>query len=221
MSNPLSHLGSLNIPNREELDRNANAALAMAKDYPVHDDESYQLAADELKAIKARQKLLEEKRTSITGPINAGLKAINDLFKGPMATLAAAESLIKRAMITYSEGVERQRAEARRAEEAAIAQARAAAQPEEAAVAVLEAAAVAQVAPPPPKAAGISKVRETVKAKVVDKAAFVQFIAQSPALLELVDVNETRLNQLAKALGGQLNYPGVELVTEKSLSVRA
>jgi colicin import membrane protein len=69
--------------------------------------------------------VLEGKRTGITGPMNKALTAINDLFRGPMATLKAAENAVKSSMLTYSEEQERLAAEERRIAEAVAAAERA------------------------------------------------------------------------------------------------
>lgn len=228
----LAALSRIDLPDREDMNRRAQAALDMATDYPVADDESYQLAADELKAIKAKAKELEQKRVSITSHLLSAKKAIDDLFRVPQDRLAEAERRLKAAMLAYSEEVERkaeaarkeaeeaQRAAAQRAAEAerAAAQAGDAQAAMEAAVAAIDAQVQMVVSTPAaPKAAGVS-VRKTVKARVTDKAAFVKFIAESSSLLELVDINESKLNQMAKALGGHLNYPGVEVFEEKTLA---
>ena len=235
----LASLATLRLPAAGDVVAPAERALKMAESWAITDDDSYALAADELTAIKAKQKALEELRTGITGPMNQALKAVNAVFKGPAELLGRAEDLIKKQMISYQEKREAERlaaeAAARRAAEEAAALAAAevkalehdgsatesAVQAIEAAEASILAIAQAPVAPPPLKVAGVSKVRVTLKAEVVDKAAFVAHIAQAPAYLDLVDVNAAKLNQLAKALGQNLNMPGVKLVEEKSIAARA
>lgn len=98
----------------------AQAALASARDLIIDSPSMYELAAEELKQIKTLQKTVEEKRTAITGPLNAALKAVNDLFRAPKEYLEQAEQACKRPMVTYVQEQERIAAEARRkAEEAA------------------------------------------------------------------------------------------------------
>lgn len=237
--NPLAAVATLAAPNQDEILRPAQAALEMVKEYQITDDESYGLAAEELKAIKAKAKALEEKRTAITGPLNAALKAVNALFKPPADALEQAERLVKGKMIGYTEEQERKVREAqlaaekvaREAEQKAAAEAAARAQAgaheaqDDVAQHALEAsvsaaAAVAYIAPAP-KVSGISKVRETTKVRITDKAAFLAHIAQVPAYADLVDVNETKLNALAKALGAGFSIPGAETYTEKTIAARA
>lgn len=230
----LAALSRIDLPDREDMNRKAQAALDMATDYPVSDDESYQLAAEELKAIKAKARELEQKRVSITSHLLSAKKAIDDLFRVPQDRLAEAEKRLKVTMLAYTEEIERKAEQARReAEEAQRAAAARAAEAEraaavsgnpdqalDAAVAAIDAqAAVAAVAPAAvvPRAAGVS-MRKTLKARVTDKAAFVAFVAESSSLLELIDINETKLNQMARALGGHLNYPGVEVIEDRTLA---
>lgn len=101
----------------------AQAALSSAKDLVIDSPMMYELASDELRNIKTLQKTVEEKRTTITVPLNAALKAVNDLFRAPKEYLEQAEAACKRSMITYTTEQERIAAEARRvAEEAARAE---------------------------------------------------------------------------------------------------
>jgi len=85
--------------------------VAMA--FEIDCDQMYELAGEELKKIKAKLKEYEEKRTSITGPINDALKAINDLFRGPKETLEQAETALKNGMNAYYQEQQRIADEAR------------------------------------------------------------------------------------------------------------
>lgn len=97
----------------------ARAALDGATDLVIDSPTMFELASDDLKGIKALQKEVEEKRTSITGPLNQAVKAVNDLFRAPKDYLDKAESTLKRAMVTWTTEQERIAAEARREAEAA------------------------------------------------------------------------------------------------------
>lgn len=119
----LAPVAALTLPDSAALSARAQQALAFIQDFKVDSAEAYGLAADELKAIKARANQLEEQRTGITGPINKALKAINDLFRAPADALAQAEKLLKGKMLAWDQEQERIAAEARRrAEEAAAAE---------------------------------------------------------------------------------------------------
>lgn len=123
--NPLAALSAIQTPDEAQLTTRAQQALRMVESMVIDSPETYSLAADELKAIKAKANTIEDQRTSITGPINKALKAINDLFRGPAALLANAEQIIKGKMLGYQQEQERIAAEERRrAEEAAAAERR-------------------------------------------------------------------------------------------------
>lgn len=119
----LAPVQQLTLPDAVTITSRAQAALEFIESFQVDSPETFELAGDELRAIKARSKKLEEQRTSITGPINAALRAVNALFAGPADVLADAEGKIKQKMLAYQTEQERLAAEARRrAEEAAAAE---------------------------------------------------------------------------------------------------
>ncbi len=96
------------------LNTKAGSLLAGAKDYVIDSDDMLDLAGQDLREVKALQKQTEEQRTAITGPLNSALRAVNDLFRAPATYLEQAESVLKRAMVTYTTEQERIAAEARR-----------------------------------------------------------------------------------------------------------
>lgn len=116
--NPLAALATIATPDEAQLTTRAQSALRMVESMTIENDDDYTNAADELKAIKSKAHNLEAQRTAITGPINAGLKLVNDLFRGPAKFLADAESTIKQKMLGYSAAQEKIAADARRAAEA-------------------------------------------------------------------------------------------------------
>jgi len=119
----LAPLASLTIPDSAALTTRAQAALGFIESFTIANGEDYGLAAEELQAIKRKANALESQRTAITGPINTGLRAINDLFRGPAELLARGESMLKTKMLAYDQEQERIAAEARRkAEELAAAE---------------------------------------------------------------------------------------------------
>lgn len=96
----------------------AQKALADATDYVIDSPTMYELASDDLKRVKGLQKEVEEKRTSITGPLNQAVKAVNDLFRAPKEYLDKAEATLKRSLVAYTTEQERQAAAARAQAEA-------------------------------------------------------------------------------------------------------
>lgn len=80
----------------------------------------YADAGEVLKRIKAHAKQLEDTETGITRPINAGLKALRELFRGPRDRATHAENLVKRQMMAFNDEQERiRREEQRKADEIA------------------------------------------------------------------------------------------------------
>lgn len=122
---PLTEIKALTLPDVALMTRGADSALRMANNFVITTDDDYNLAGEELQAVKAKLKRMEETRTSITGPMNKALDAINALFRGPRTALEAAEKAIKGNMLTYHNEKERIAAEARQAQEAAAAAERA------------------------------------------------------------------------------------------------
>lgn len=253
-TNILAPLASIHAPDAAQLNARAQAALSMVESMEIDSQDTYELAAEELQAIKTKAKQLEDQRTAITGPINQALRGINALFKDPATFLEKAEGIIKRKMLTYSTEQERIAAAERARQEAAIKAeqdrlAREAAEREKAAAkeaaklmaegdeiaaaevqaqAAIEAASlsataevmtVTTVAPPVAKVSGIS-TRATFKAEVTDKAALIAHIAANPQFANLLDVNTSALNQMAKAMRESLSMPGVRVYEEKTLTSR-
>lgn len=123
--NILAPVAAITLPDSAALTGRAQQALAFIQEFQIESQETYGLAADELKAIKQRANQLEEQRTGITKPINTALKAINDLFRGPATLLEQAERMLKGKMLAWDQEQQRIAAEARRkAEEAAAAERR-------------------------------------------------------------------------------------------------
>jgi hypothetical protein len=256
----------------------------------------YDIAAGELRGIKAAFSKLESERLDLTRPLDEVKRKIMDRFRRPLEILTSAESALKSKMLVYREDCERREAEERRkAEEAARAErdrlAREAAERErqsreeaeaarrqadadaeekrrtaaeeatklaaegrakeaadlkakaeaEATARQAEGARQAQevtaqgaadaeelrrtaavvIAPAArtsvPAAKGTS-VRRKWKGRIIDKHALVRHVAAFPQFGNLVDVNESALNQLANSLQGALELPGVECYEDKVLA---
>lgn len=226
MSEALAQIGAMKVPSSETLNKAAVAALEVAKTVSIVDDASYTIAGDELREIKGKVKALRERQSTILDPLKKAADEVRKLFGEALGLLEQAEGVIKARMVDYATARERGAAAARReAEEAAKRAAEEAASSGNAdnVVDILEASVSVAVAPQAPKAAGISKVRTTVKARVVDKRAFIAHASsdQSGMLLEMIEVSESKLSALMRATGGSLNIPGVETFEEKSISARA
>lgn len=228
------------------------------------------LINDDLRAVKAAAKQVEDSRTSITVPLNAALKAVNDLHRPAATALAEAEASFKRAILAYQAEVEKKardtrmraeqearetrakiEAEARQAEAAAAEKARdlqeqaeqaraegntqAAIELESEAIIVrdiveiendaraIELELTTAIAPEAafvkPVAAGLS-TRKKWKARVTDMMALLKFITERPEYINLLEINQTALNQLAVAQKNAMAIAGVETYEEGIVASR-
>lgn len=96
----------------------AQVMLNGANGIVIDSQELYEIAGEDLRRVKALQKQVEEKRTAITGPLNAATKAVNDLFRSPKEYLDQAEAVLKRAITGWTVKQEQLAAEARAKAEA-------------------------------------------------------------------------------------------------------
>jgi colicin import membrane protein len=191
-------------------------------------------AAEGLKSIKARQKQLEDARTSITKPLVDAQRAVNNLFRAPQETLAEAERIIKRGILSYQDAEERKRLEAEAAPaealrkereklEAQAARAQASGKHEKAEALRITAAEIPErmeIAATIAKVTGLAS-RSNWRAELLDKLAFVTYVAQHPEWLNLLEPNMTALNGLARSQKSALALPGVKAVEERQLAARA
>jgi hypothetical protein len=115
---------ALAMPDTVAAQRTANNAVRMAEGFVITSQEDFTLAAEELTSIKGKWNKLEAQRTSITGPMNKALDAINALFKGPMLLLKQAETTLKASMLAFSDEQDRKAAadKKKRDDDAAAAQ---------------------------------------------------------------------------------------------------
>lgn len=228
---------------RREIEQAATPLITAARACVVKNNTDYSAAGDQLKAIKAAQKLLDAKKRKLMDPLKAAVKAAKELFEGPELELDQAEGLYKRAMLTYSDEQDRLRREeqARLDREAAAERdkkevaARKAQQDAEAARAAgnekkaerletkaetLTDQAAAIVAPQvqraAPRASGIAQA-EYWSCVVLDFPALVKAVAEGQVPITALQPNTTVLNQMARSLKKELNWPGVRAVRETGL----
>jgi hypothetical protein len=235
---------SITPQEREQIERAATPLINAARECRVTNPSEYNTAATQLKRIKAAQKLLAEKKATLVSPIRAALKAALALFAAPEIELDQAEGLYKRAMLNYDDEQDRLRKaeqakldraaeeERRRKEEQARkaeADAKAArdagnlakAEKLEAKADTLASTAASIVAPQAqreaPKVSGIS-TRENWSALVLSLPDLVQAVAAGKVPIIALEANMKVLNQLAKSLKKELNWPGVRAVVDKGIA---
>jgi len=210
----------------------AHQWLAAAKSYEIDCAESYEAAALDLQAIKARLVELEEQRKSLTRPLDQAKAKIMDFFRPPKELLEEGERVLKGAMLAYSRAEERKRREheaqlreeARRNRERLEAEARAAAANGAEDVAELKREQAENVitpilAPVTPKPKGIA-IPETWRAELTDKKAALRAVVDGKAPDELGEVNMKVANRLAMSLKQAFAYPGLRAVPMKSVAAR-
>ena len=200
----------------------AQAALQSVMSIVVESDEQYSQAADELKSIKAKWKDIDSQRKALKRPISEAGASIQAFFKEPLEYLEKAESVLKIAMVDYSDEQERIRAEAERKEQEKARKreeklrkqaADAAEKGNDARAETLEDRADnVQVAPvqAAPKVAGVSKV-QTWTFEITDPALV-------PDKYKVID--EKRVRAVVKAMKGDSNIPGIRVYSESSLRSR-
>lgn len=204
-------------------------ALATTVDkLKITNNAEYTNSAEFLKQIKSTTKVLDDARKDITKPLDEAKKRVMDLFRGPIEKLAQAETVLKRAILTYSQEQDRIRKEAEakalaaaRAEEERKRKAleeRAAKEAEKGNTAKAEALqekaenvyvpTVVLAPPTPEKISGIS-TKKVWKFRITDEKAIPR---------DYLVVNETMLGKLAQATQGKVPVAGVEFYQEDVLS---
>lgn len=101
--NALSAQGQILYDASEAVTLAERARVALEEaDLIVDSDSMLAIAADDLKAVKSLQQLVEDRRTAITKPLNQALKQVNDLFRAPKEYLLQAERRLKDAILAHT-----------------------------------------------------------------------------------------------------------------------
>lgn len=195
--------------------------LELYQDYEVETQADYLAGANDLKAIKAMQKKIEEERKAITGPMDASKKAVMDFFRPFTAKLGSAEVVIKSRLLAWKEIEDRkvreaQRLENERAEKAAaklrkeaeVAEAKGKTARSEILEERAEVVQAAPLAPAAPKVEGIST--RTVWRFEVTHPNMV------PDKYLLID--EKKIGGVVRALKGDTDIPGVRVYSEQVMA---
>lgn len=196
----------------------------------IVDQESLELAKDEMNAMTKRIKELETTRKSITVPLDQAKKGIMELFRPAVESLKESVSIIKAGISTYLMEQERKAAEERAKAEAEAAaerkaledKAKEAETPQQAEALQQAAALVVADVPEKPieKVAGMSTSKKW-KAKVTDLPAFLAYAAEHAELHECVEVKVAKLERFISATGGTITIPGVEAFQTMIVSSRS
>ena len=180
--------------------------LEVVKEYVIQNDDEYADAAELLKVVKHKFKVLDDERTISVKPLNDEVKEINAWFKPALDRLKECETALKKIMGSYSlaKQQEQQRllAEASKAAEAALVTA---SNPQQNVMQLVQQATAAQA----PKVAGVS-VSKVWKWELVDPA-------QVPA--EYWSIDPAKLDAALKA--GVREIPGVRVYEDARVVARS
>lgn len=214
-----------------ELSAKARDLADSVKLVQITSPETYATAANGLQLIKGMLSEIDAFFEPLTAKAHATHKALTMARAEKRAPLVETEKYVKLAMTTWQgEQEAKARVEQRRLEDEArkraeeeklldAIDAEQAGEPEVAERILAEAvvAPVVRVAAPIPQVAGIS-MRETWSAEVVDMMALVRAVAEGKVPLRALVVDTVFMNGQARALRGDLNYPGVRAVSKRSVS---
>lgn len=196
------------------------------QDYAIALPEQYTGAAEHLKLIKARYDELDKLRKSITQPLDSAKAKIMDMFRIPLNALTNAESIIKRAMLSWQQKQE----QIRRTEEARLAE-----------IQRKEAEKLAKRAEEA-EAKGKTEKAEELRQQAQEKEIFVPTVASTVEKIKGISTrtywryrvtnealiprdylipNHEKLAAIAEATKGTLKVEGVEFYSEEILASRA
>jgi hypothetical protein len=187
------------------------------------------------RAIREREKAIEDERKAIVGPINDGVKRINDLFRGPLEALRTADDAQKTLALGYDQERERIRLDeqrrlqaiadetARKERERLEKKAETIKTPERREAILEEAAAI--VAPVVTVAAEEKpkgeSTRKLWRARLTDKAALIQAAAQGNEIAATcLTFDQKAANTMATGTKGAVPCPGIKWYDVDSLAMR-
>lgn len=216
----------MTAPATPELEQRALSLPEQARALTITDDASFGVAAEQLKGIVTLRREITEHHAPLKQAAWDSHRAIVAAEKKLLDPVAEAESIIKRAIATYTEEQQRIAAEAerqarieaeRRTEEERLAAAVEAVEQgasEAEAQAIYEMpVAVPYVAPTRsvPRIAGIS-TPVTYAAEALDIKLLCKSIAEGTTPAHFVTPNMTAINQQARAMRESFNVPGCRAV---------
>lgn len=219
----------------EGLVNKAESALAWALGLEVNSQADVDVATETLQEVKQIYKQVEESRRFLVDPLNAHVKAINEIFKRPRGICEEAERLAKRKVADYvvAENLRAraaQKAETRKAEgqrkrhQTLAAKAAEAGDHEKAQEQIEKAHAVMEdVVTPEAQAAGGSHLTTRWVGVVTDLPKFLKGIVDGviPLDPDLIQVSQKVLNEKARAMKGTVKWPGVRFGQITDLTIKS
>ena len=206
-----------------DLEQKSLTILEQADHMTIVGTDTYKQAATLLLVIKDVLKELSDTFDPIVAKTHAAWKETLAQRKRHEEPLLRAESVLKPRIAAYIEAEDQKaKAEQKKAQEAATLQEAMDAEArgdQPAAEAALNGQGVVavNVASAAPKVAGIAP-RENWSAEITDKLLLIKAVANGIAPLELLDVNQSVANQMARTLKNTLAYPGLKPVCVKTIA---
>jgi|GEM_PF-2716432 len=229
----------------QELVRKARNFCASVTLISIETENEYEQACNLVKEVASYTKLIEKHRKDTVSPFNNQVSQVNGYFKDARQPLTNIEDKLRRAIAQYHQELERKKREAQRKadEEAEKERQRLLEQSKKESKKsqqyaeqgkedlaqqhheksqtkqqLAESITTPEVEQEAPKIEGIS-YRDKWSAQITDKKAFVQHCLQNNSL-DMIMVDEKKLNELARTLKGSYNVPGVKFLSEKIPVVR-
>ena len=94
-------IGADQMPDVVNARRTAAHSTKMAAALVIDSPQVYQAAADDLGDLRAKWKLVDEKRKHLKEPFLEGGRRIDDFFRQPLADIEAAANLVKERMLVF------------------------------------------------------------------------------------------------------------------------
>lgn len=224
--------GTLSVADREELDGQSTALLALAQQYVVDSPEALAAAADELNSVQKLMAGIIKRRRQITDPIDEAKRQVMELFRPFVERCETSKDLLTGGIRDYEQALaeQRRKAEQEARDEAARERARLresareAAQQGEILLAdeLQEQAALVPTLPvdvPDGRVAGIN-LRHEWRAVVTDRKALLRAVADGLVPDNVIAINQRALDAAAAAHQSSLNWPGVDATQQVSVSPR-
>ena len=207
----------------------------------IHDDEALAMVGDLKKDLSHYRRKLEDKRTSLVGPLKKVTSDIDAMFKAPRDRIDAVLDTCKKKMNEYvfrQEQIKRDlrlqeeadaRAREKRLREAAEQTRKETHNPDDDIAQVLDDqadTAAAEAAAPTVKSAPVRGTRSTVSttrswcAKVVDIKAVCQAVADGHLPASLITVSQSDINGMARAVESECTRHGIEYFVNVTTAVR-
>ena len=201
----------------EEVQEITSGVVKAAEGVVINSDDSMQEASDILSWVAKAKKQVEDKRKFLVKPLNDHVKSINEMFKGYMAPLEKADTVLRQKVMAYRQEQERiRREEEERLRKEAEAERKR-----------LEKQAKKDGAqpppPPPPVAPSTPEQAKTVHSdmgSVTTKTVWdFEIVDEDKVPRSFMIVNEKAIRAAVKA--GVRNIPGVKVFQKEEFAVRA